>query len=95
MSTGYQVLRTDHSILSEAREKLGLSQQEAADRAKVSLEQYQRYEKHGEWNLESTSFDIATRVLTAVGLDPSAYANGEYHFRDADEETERILAMIP
>jgi len=95
MSSGYQVLRTDHSILSEAREKLGLSQQEAADRAKVTLEQYQRYEKPGGWNLDSTSFDIATRVLLAVGLDPSAYANGEYHFGDVDEETARILSLIP
>jgi len=90
-----KVLRTDHGILTDAREKLGLSQQEAADRAGVTLKQYQRYEQHGEWNLESTSFDIATRVLIAVGLDPSAYANGEYHYRDADEETERILSMIP
>ena len=91
----FKVLRTDCGILTEAREKLGLSQQEAADRAKVTLKQYQRYEQHGEWNLENTSLDIAARVLLAVGLDPSAYAKGEYHFRDADEETERILAMIP
>ena len=91
----YQVVRTDYGILTEAREKLGLSQQEAADRAKVTLEQYQRYEKHGELTtLQSTSFDIATRVLLAVGLDPSAYANGEYRFGDVDEETERILSMI-
>ena len=91
----FKVLRTDCGILTDARERLGLSQQEAADRAKVSLEQYQRYEKPGGWNLPGTSFNIATRVLLAVGLDPSAYANGEYHFRDADAETECRWAMIP
>ena len=32
-----KILRTDRGILTEAREKLGLSQQEAADRAKVTL----------------------------------------------------------
>jgi len=39
--------------------------------------------------------DIAARVLLAVGLDPSAYAKGEYHFKDADEKTARRWAMIP
>ena len=89
-----KVLRTDCGILTDAREKLGLSQQEAADRAGVTLKQYQRYEQPGAWNLESTSFDIATRVLLAVGLDPSAYAKGEYHFRAPNAETEPIMSML-
>jgi transcriptional regulator with XRE-family HTH domain len=74
---GVQIIRLEHHILQDARGKLGLTQQQVADAAKVTLRQYQRFE-NGERSLSSSSFDIARRVLDALMLDLSAYARGDY-----------------
>ena len=47
-------------ILRNNREKLGLTQQQVAYKAKIHLRQYQRFET-GERNLSSASFTIACR----------------------------------
>ena len=73
----YQRMQMEHSILKQAREKLGLTQQQIADKARIHQRQYQRFES-GERNLSSSSFNIACRVLDALQLDITAYAHGEY-----------------
>lgn len=45
-------------ILREKREKLGLTQQQVADKARIQLRQYQRFED-GERKLSSAAFYTA------------------------------------
>jgi transcriptional regulator with XRE-family HTH domain len=59
--------------LKEARKNLGITQQEAANRAGIILRQYQRYES-GEHKVSNSPFVIARRVLDALGIDLSEYA---------------------
>ncbi len=81
-----QVMRVEEKwILRDYREKLGLTQQQVADRAKIQLRQYQRFES-GERNLSSSSFLIACRVIEALGLDINKYYHGGYVLVD-DEVT--------
>ena len=73
----FQKIRMTQDVLREARKKLNLSQQEVADRALIKLRQYQRYES-GELALPASTFDIACRVLSALELDISSFARGDY-----------------
>ena len=74
----FQVMRVEEKwILRDFREKLGMTQQEIADKAKIQLRQYQRFEA-GERNLSSSSFSIACRVIEALGLDIAKYHHGGY-----------------
>ena len=73
----YQRMQLEHNILRQAREKLGLTQQQVADQAGIHQRQYQRFEC-GERNLSSSSFNIACRVLDVLQLDIAAYARGDY-----------------
>lgn len=79
----YNLVKTEHGILRDAREKLGLTQQQVADIAKIQLRQYQRFES-GERNLSSSSFNIACKVLKALELDIGSYANGDYTISDEE-----------
>jgi len=73
-----QVCRVEEKwILRDYRKKLGLTQQEVADKARIQLRQYQRFEGD-EANLSSSSFNIACRVMDALGLDPTTYHKGGY-----------------
>jgi len=56
------------SLLKDAREKKGMTQSEVADRVKMKLQQYQRYE-NGERSLMSTSFRIATDVCKVLDIE--------------------------
>jgi len=67
----------DRGILISRREKLGLTQEEVAEKAGILLKQYQRFEVQ-ENGLSSSSFRIVHAVLSALGLDTTAYKNGEY-----------------
>jgi len=60
-------------ILREARQQLGLTQQQAADKARILLRQYQRFES-GERKLSTSSFHIACNVLDALQLDITSFA---------------------
>jgi transcriptional regulator with XRE-family HTH domain len=75
----------EHHILIDAREKLALTQQQAADKADITLRQYQRFES-GERNLSSSSLNIAHRVLRALDLNVDAYMNGDYVFSEETVE---------
>ena len=81
----FQVMRVEEKwILKDYREKLGMTQQEVADKAKIQLRQYQRFES-GERNLSSSSFNIACRVIEALGLDPTKYHHSDYVLGDEVE----------
>ena len=73
----YQKVLTEQSILRRARTKLRLSQQQVADRARIHMQQYQKFETETR-NLSSSSFDIACRVLEALELDIVRYFHGDY-----------------
>jgi transcriptional regulator with XRE-family HTH domain len=77
----YQKVLFERDILKQARENLGLTQQEVADKAKIHHRQYQRFER-GERNLSSSSFNIACRVLEVLQLDIVRYAHGDYVFSE-------------
>jgi len=60
------------TILRDARQRLGLTQQQVADKAFIQLRQYQRFEG-GERKLSTSSFNIACNVLEALQLDVTAF----------------------
>ena len=68
---------SEATILKNARDKLGMTQQQVANEARVQLRQYQRFESN-ERNLSSSSFYIACRILDALQLDIASYAHGKY-----------------
>jgi len=61
------------TILREARQRLGLTQQQVADMARIQLRQYQRYEG-GERRLSAAAFHSACDVLEVLQLDVTAFA---------------------
>ena len=77
----------EKDILRDFREKLGLSQQQVANKAKIQLRQYQRFET-GERALSSSSFRIACAVLKALELSADKYIAGDYVFVGDTAEAE-------
>ena len=73
----YQKVLSEQSMLRRARAKLGLSQQQVADKARIHMQQYQKFET-GTRNLSSATFDIACRVLEALEMDIVSYFHGGY-----------------
>jgi len=72
-----QTKREEREVLIEARKKLGLTQQQVADNAGVAMRHYQMFEG-GTRKLSTSSFNLASKVLKALELDLTAYANGDY-----------------
>ncbi|MCL2797491.1 MAG: helix-turn-helix transcriptional regulator [Firmicutes bacterium] len=70
-------MKNETEILLEARKKLGLTQQQVADKARIHINQYQKFES-GTRKLTSSSFSIASAVLQSLGLDVTAFARGDY-----------------
>ena len=71
----------DRFILKKRRKQLGLTLQEVADRAGISIKQYQRFES-GDRELASASFSTTFQVLRALELDTEKYAAGEYEIKE-------------
>ena len=71
---------SEMQIIFDARKKLGLTQQQVADKARILLRQYQKFES-GERKLSTSSFWIASKVLQALELDVTAFARGDYFQR--------------
>ncbi|MCL2797492.1 MAG: helix-turn-helix domain-containing protein [Firmicutes bacterium] len=82
---GWQVVVPENGLLKGQREKLGITQEEIAKRAGITLKQYQRYEKHNV-QLSTASWKIANAILSALELDATALANGDYCFRALRED---------
>ena len=75
---GFQtIIPTAAAVLSEKRQILRLTQQEVANRAKITLRQYQRLES-GERNILTSSFGLACRVIEALDMDVSKFYHGDY-----------------
>jgi len=72
-----QRMQTESTILKNARERLGMTQQQTADKARINLRQYQRFES-GERNLTSSSFYIGCNVLEALEIDIMKFRKGDY-----------------
>ena len=72
-----QMKREEKDVLSEARKRLGLTQQQVADKAGVAMRHYQMFEG-GTRKLSTSSFNLASKVLKALELDLTAFANGDY-----------------
>lgn len=72
-----QIIQDEKKILLDARIKLGLTQQQVADKADVTIRHYRMFE-NGERKLTSSSFFTASKVLSALELDLTAFARGDY-----------------
>ena len=66
-----------HSVLKEKRQILRMTQQQVADKAKVSLQQYQKFES-GQRNIKTASFQLACRVIEALDMNVSDFYHGKY-----------------
>jgi len=78
--SGYKICHLSENMKSVLREKrvvLGLTQQNVADKAKIKLQQYQKFES-GERSIMTCSFQIACRVIEALEMDISKFYHGEY-----------------
>lgn len=80
-----QAVREEKDVLLETRKKLGLTQQQVADKARIVLRQYQKFES-GERKLSSSSFWMAGKVLQALELDVTTFARGGYCLIETNEE---------
>ena len=62
-------LLPDKGILQLRRKELGLTQQQVADKAKIQLRQYQRFE-NGEREMSAASMRIGLSICAVLELDP-------------------------
>lgn len=67
----------EKNVLRERRVILGLTQKEVAEKAKIPMQSYQRFES-GERNIMTASFQMTCRVLQALELDITKFYNGDY-----------------
>ena len=75
---GFQLIHpSNDGILHERRVILGLTQKQVAEKAKIPLQSYQRFES-GARNIETASFQIACRVIESLEMNISDYFHGEY-----------------
>ena len=72
-----QPIQDESRILLEARTRLGLTQQQVADKAHIAIRHYRMFES-GERRLTTSSFVTASNVLRALKLDLTAFARGDY-----------------
>lgn len=75
------IIPTAAAVLSERRQMLRMTQQEVADRANITLRQYQRLES-GERNILISSFGLACRVIEALDMDVSKFYHGDYYLEE-------------
>lgn len=87
---GYEHYIPDHGILIGRREELGLTQEEVAEKAGVTLKQYQSYESCDGREFRTSSWGIVNAVLTALQLDPTDFTNGEYSWESEDGDTRPV-----
>ena len=78
---GCQTIHTNagarDGTLKEKRLVLEMTQQQVAEKAKISLSSYQKFES-GYRNIRTASFEITCRVVTALGMDPTTFFEGGY-----------------
>lgn len=75
---GFQIVHfKEKSILFERRVLLGLTQKQVAEKAKIPMQSYQRFES-GERNILTASFQMACRVIEALDMNISDFYHGKY-----------------
>jgi len=75
---GFQFIHPDEkSILQERRIFLGMTQKQVAEKAKIPIQSYQRFES-GERNIMTASFQMACRVIEALEMNISDFYHQEY-----------------
>ena len=79
-----QVKREEKDILIDARKKLGLTQQQVADKAHVAMRHYQMFEG-GKRKLSGSSFWTASKILQALELDVTTFARGGYATQETND----------
>ena len=79
-----KTIREEKDVLIEARKKLGLTQQQVADKACVAMRHYQMFEG-GTRKLTSSSFWTASKILQALELDITTFARGGYTMHDTND----------
>lgn len=60
------------NILKERRMTLGLTQEQVAEKARIHINQYQKFES-GERDLYSASFRIGVSICIVLRIDPSTF----------------------
>ena len=76
--------KKEAEILRNRRKELCLMQLEAAVRAGLVLQQYQRFE-YGHQKLSSAKMIIALRICTALELDPYCFVSDSGEMSDTDK----------
>lgn len=77
---GYQIVHFSKcGVLRERRVVLGLTQQQVAGRAGISLKGYRNFET-GTRDIMRASFSIACRVIEALEMNISDFYHDEYVF---------------
>ena len=71
--------RKPGEILREQRVTQNMTQQQVASKAKITLQQYQKFENNSR-NIKTASFQLACRVLEALNMDIAAFFHGAYAF---------------
>ena len=66
-------------MITEARLRMGYSQQKAASLVGISIGQYQRLE-YGEQDIKNTSMKIGLAVCTVLEIDPSYWLSEKKGF---------------
>lgn len=73
-SEEYIIVETERSILYRRRNQMKLTQQQVADKANITIRQYQRLES-GERNMHSASLQVALSICDVLKLDPHRFIN--------------------
>jgi len=85
----------ERGLLIGRREKLGLTQEEVAAKAGITLKQYQAFEGHDR-NLSSSTFRIVHAVLSALELETTEFKKGDWCLEPVpdDDPIHQILKKI-
>jgi len=75
----------ERGVLIRQREKLGLTQEDVAAKAGLTLKQYQQFESHDR-KLSSSSFRIVYAVISALELDLTTFKRGGYGLAPVPED---------
>ena len=75
------VSMTRASVLKDRRLFYRMTQKQVADKAKISLQQYQKFES-GTRSIMTCSFQLACRVIEALNMDVSKFYHGDYDWTE-------------
>lgn len=90
--SGFKLASVEPSgILKRKRLRLGLTQQQVADKAGIHQQQYQKFE-NGDRDITNSSFYTACKVIEALDMDISSFYHGKYSWDDSDDKSSQEKA---